>query len=79
MYDVVTFVSKPEMASKPITIRLPDLLLSRLEIYIADTNSSKTDVVVAALNQYLGTDHAVPLSEKVFQLEKRVSLLEANR
>lgn len=64
------------MSSKPITVRMPDPIFARLESYVRDVGSSKTEVVLTALSQYLGVAQAVPLSEKVAQLEKRVAVLE---
>lgn len=64
------------MTNQPITVRLPSFLLDRLEAYVLESGSSKTDVVIAALSQYLGVSTNIPLSEKVAYLEKRLMDLE---
>lgn len=64
------------MPNQPITVRLPSFLLDRLEAYVIESGSSKTDVVIAALSQYLGVSTNIPLSEKVAYLEKRLLDLE---
>jgi hypothetical protein len=65
------------MPNQPITVRLPSFLLDRLEAYVIESGSSKTDVVIAALSQYLGVSTKnIPLSEKVAHLEKRLMDLE---
>lgn len=65
------------MSNQPITVRLPSVLFNQLEAYIAQSGSSKTDVVVAALAQYLGVSANVPLVEKLALLERRLAKLEA--
>ncbi len=64
------------MPSQSITARLPSILIEKLEAYIAESGSSKTDVVVAALSQYLGVSTDVPLAEKIAHIEKRLIDLE---
>ena len=65
------------MPSQSITARLPPILVEKLEAYIAESGSSKTDVVVAALSQYLGVSTDVPLVERVAHMEHRLANLEA--
>jgi hypothetical protein len=65
------------MPNQPITVRLPSMLLDKLEAYIAESGSSKTDVVVAALAQYLGVSTNVPLVDKLALIERRLAKLEA--
>lgn len=64
------------MSNRSITVRLPSFLFTRLESYVIESGTSKTDVVVAALSQYLGVSTNIPLSEKVAHLEKRLTDLE---
>lgn len=67
------------MSSRPITIRLPNSRYNQLEIYTADTATTKSEVVVSALSQYLGINHQVSLSERVARLEQRMAALEGTR
>ena len=54
------------------------MLFNQLETYMAESGSSKTDVVVAALAQYLGVSTNVPLIEKLALIEQRLKKLEAS-
>ncbi|MGB5637011.1 MAG: hypothetical protein WBM86_30105 [Waterburya sp.] len=47
-----------------------------LDQYIERTGTSKTDVVVSAIAQYLGCTKEVPLSQRMAELEKKVAELE---
>ena len=63
--------------SKPqITARLSLSLLGSLDQYIELTGTSKTEVVVSAIAQYLNCTEEVPLSRRVAELEKRVAQVE---
>jgi hypothetical protein len=64
-------VTKPQ-----ITVRISPPLLTELNQYVKQTGTSKTDVVVSALAQYLGNAEAAPMSQRVAELEKRVAALE---
>ncbi len=51
-----------EAMGKPqITVRLSPSLLMELNHYVEKTGTSKTDVVVSAIAQYLGCADSVPL------------------
>lgn len=65
------------MAKSQIAIRVPPTLLEKLNRYIKETGTSKTDVVVSAIAQYLGCDEAVPLSQRMAQVERKVAELDA--
>jgi predicted DNA-binding protein len=64
-------MSKPQIA-----IRMPPSLLQELNNYVELTGTSKTDVVVSAIAQYLGCADNVPLNQRVGELERRMSELE---
>ena len=64
------------MTKPQITVRISPSLLMELNNYVEKTGTSKTDVVVTAIAQYLGCGSAVPLSQRVADLEKRVGVLE---
>lgn len=60
------------MSSNSIGIRIPTNLHKRLESYIAETHSTKTEVILNALAQYLGAAEEVPLSQRMAALEAQV-------
>ncbi len=64
-------MSKPQIA-----IRLSPSLLQELNNYVELTGTSKTDVVVSAISQYLGCADNVPLNQRMGELERRMSELE---
>ena len=61
------------MGKRQIAVRLPDSLLERLNSYIKEKKTSKTDVVVGALAQYLDSPENVPLKERITALENRLT------
>jgi predicted DNA-binding protein len=64
--------------SKPqISIRLSPSLLQELNNYVELTGTSKTDVVVSAISQYIGCADNVPLNQRVGELERRLTELES--
>ncbi|MEA5553291.1 DNA-binding domain-containing protein [Anabaena cylindrica UHCC 0172] len=64
-------MSKPQIA-----IRMPPSLLQELNNYVELTGTSKTDVVVSAIAQYLGCADNVPLNQRVGELERRLREIE---
>ena len=71
MRSLVCFMVKP-----PITVRLSPSLLAELDHYVEKSGTSKTDVVVSAIAQYLGCADSVPLTQRMAELEMRVNQLE---
>ncbi|GAB4539476.1 MAG: hypothetical protein Tsb0014_29920 [Pleurocapsa sp.] len=65
------------MAKRQIAVRLPDSLLERLDKYVREKKTSKTDVVIGALAQYLDSPENVPLGERITNLEARLATVEA--
>ena len=65
------------MGKPQITVRLSPSLLGSLDQYIERTGTSKTEVVVSAIAQYLNCTEEVPLSQRVAELERRMAELEA--
>ncbi|MBE8992397.1 DNA-binding domain-containing protein [Nostoc sp. LEGE 12450] len=65
------------MVKPQIVVRLPPDLLEKLNKYAQQTGTSKTDVVIGALAQYLGCGEALPLNQKVAELETRMATIEA--
>ena len=65
------------MGKPQIAIRLSPSLLQELNNYVELTGTSKTDVVVSAISQYLGCTDNVPLNQRMAELEKRLRELES--
>ena len=64
------------MTKPQITVRLSPSLLASLDHYVERSGTSKTDVVVSAIAQYIGCADNTPLSQRVAELEMRVNQLE---
>ena len=65
-------MSKPQIA-----IRLSPSLLQEINNYVELTGTSKTDVVVSAISQYIGCTDNMPLNQRMGELERRVRELES--
>ncbi len=65
------------MGKRQIAVRVPDNLLERLDNYVKDKKTSKTDVVIGALAQYLDSPENVPLGERMTAVEDKLAQLEA--
>ncbi|MEA5566662.1 DNA-binding domain-containing protein [Anabaena sp. UHCC 0399] len=65
------------MVKPQIVVRLPPDLLEKLNKYAQQSGTSKTDVVIGALAQYLECAEALSLNQKIAQLETRVATVEA--
>ncbi len=65
------------MGKPQIAVRIPPSLMEKLNSYVEKTGTSKTDVVVSAIAQYLGCAESVPLSQRLAEVERRVGELEA--
>ncbi len=64
------------MKKPQITVRLSPSLLMELDQYAQNSGTSKTDVVVSAIAQYIGCNESVRLSQRIAELERRVSVVE---
>ena len=64
-------MSKPQLA-----IRIPPPLLADLNRYVEQTGTSKTDVVISAIAQYIGHTGSVALGQRIVDMEKRLTELE---
>lgn len=65
------------MSNISIGIRIPTNLHKRLESYIAKTHSTKTEVILNALAQYLDATEEIPLSQRVAALEAQMLELKS--
>ena len=64
------------MGKRQIAVRVPDSLLERLDNYVKEKKTSKTDVVIGALAQYLDCPENVPLGERMTAVEDKLAQLE---
>ena len=64
------------MKKPQITVRLSPSLLMELDQYAENSGTSKTDVVVSAIAQYIGCNESVRLSQRIAELERRLVALE---
>gem|GEM_PF-1869477 len=65
------------MSRISVAVRIPEALHKLLEAYMSNTRSSKTEVVINALAQYLSATEEVSLNQRVKALEYQVSQLSA--
>ncbi|BBD57158.1 hypothetical protein L2E68_22165 [Planktothrix agardhii 1029] len=65
------------MSKVYVGARIPVSLHQRLSEHISKTGASKSEVMASALAAYLGSVQDASLREMVFQLEKRVAMLQA--
>ena len=64
------------MARPQVAIRLPPALMDKLNSYVERTGTSKTKVIVGALAQYLKCPEAMPFSQRMNEVERRLAELE---
>jgi hypothetical protein len=66
------------MGKPQIAVRIPPPLLAELNQYVERVGTSKTDVIVSAIDAYLGCAETVPLSQRVSQLELQMKELRTS-
>ena len=65
------------MRKPQIAVRVPPSLFEQLNEYVEKTGTSKTDVVINAIAEYLGCTENMPLSQRIAELEQKFVELEA--
>ncbi len=65
------------MRKPQIAVRVPPSLFKQLNEYVEGTGTSKTEVVITAIAEYLGCADNVPMSQRMAEFEKRLAVLEA--
>lgn len=65
------------MSKSQLGVRIPNTLLNKLNNYTQETGTSKTEVVITAIAEYLGCADSIPLSQRVADLERKMAVLEA--
>lgn len=66
------------MPRPQVVIRIPPKLFSKFNAYMEKTGSSKTEVVLSALAQYLECVEDLPLTQRMAKLETRITMLETS-
>ena len=65
------------MAKSQIAVRIPRSLLEGLNSYVDSTGTTKTEVIVGALAQYLDCTQDLSIPKRVAEVERKLLLLEA--
>lgn len=63
------------MEKPQIAVRIPPSLLDKLNSYIEKTGTTKTEVVINAIAQYIGCVDSVPLTQRMAELERQMKEL----
>ncbi|MBG1260616.1 DNA-binding domain-containing protein [Nostoc commune] len=64
------------MTKPQIAVRIPKSLFVKLSNHVERNRTSKTEIVVSALANYLGCLEEVPLIQRIAEIEERLKLLE---
>jgi len=64
------------MATVFIGARIPPTLYDKLSEYVNRVDATKSEILIAALAQYLGATEDLPLSQRIMELEQRMAALE---
>ena len=65
------------MKNPQITVRITEDLLQTLNQYVQESGTSRTDVVISAISQYLGRPDNRPVMQRIAELERRIDQIEA--
>ncbi len=61
------------MTSLQFSVRIPPELDKKVKEYAVKNNTTKSDVMIAALARYLGCESKVPLTQRVVELEQQIA------
>ena len=64
------------MSSFQVGVRVPPKLHEKLASHAEKADTTKSEIILCALAQYLGCAEDVPLSQRVARVEKRLAALE---
>ena len=64
------------MPSFQVGVRVPPQLHEKLASHAEKADTSKSEIILCALAQYLGCAEDVPLSQRIAKVEKRLAALE---
>ena len=65
------------MAKLQIAVRVPPLIMEKLNSYVEHTGTTKTEVIVGALAQYLDCTQDLSIPKRMAEVERRMTELEA--
>ena len=65
------------MKHPQITVRITADLLKTLNEYAEESGTSRTDVVISAIAQYLGRPDNTPVMQRIAELERRMDEMES--
>lgn len=65
------------MSSVSVGVRIPSNLYEKLQAHTSKVDVSKSEVIITALAQYLGSTEEIPLSQRVTEIESKLAVLEA--
>ena len=65
------------MSSVSVGVRIPSNLYEKLLAHTSKVHTSKSEVIISALAQYLESTEDIPLSQRVAQVEKKLAVLES--
>ena len=64
------------MAKSQIAVRVPPLIMEKLNSYVEHTGTTKTEVIVGALAQYLDCTQDLSMPKRMAEMERRMAILE---
>ena len=64
------------MQSFQVGVRVPPRLHEKLASHAKKADTSKSEIILCALAQYLGCAEDIPLPQRVAKIEKRLAVLE---
>ncbi len=64
------------MTKSQIAVRIPRSLLEKLNSYANNTGTTKTEVIVGALAQYLDCRQDLSIPKRMAEMERRMAILE---
>ena len=64
------------MNKSPISVRISPSLLEKLNDYVESTGTTKTEVIVGALAQYLDCTQDLSMPKRMAEMERKVAELE---
>ena len=64
------------MAKSPISVRIPRPIMEKLNDYVESTGTTKTEVIVGALAQYLDCTQDLSMPKRMAEMERKVAELE---
>ena len=64
------------MASLQFSVRIPTELDKKVKEYAVKNNTTKSDVMIAALARYLDCESKVPLTQRVVELEQQLAKVQ---